>query len=69
MIHTEIGRLDELIAVVSQDLMFVQETMGVGPSGNRSRDKVLCADGPRYEKFAQRNRDLIDILGVLRSLK
>ena len=69
MIHTEKGRLDELIAVVVKDREFVLEAMGLGPSGPRSRDKTLCADGPRFDKFAARAKDLTDILQLLWSLK
>ena len=68
MIHTEKGRLQELIASVQQDRLFVLEAMGCGPSGVKSRDKALCADGPRYAKFAQRAKDLSDILLVLKGL-
>jgi hypothetical protein len=69
VIHTEQGRLDELIAVVAKDREFVLEAMGCGPSGSRSRDKTLCADGLRFDKFATRAKDLTDILQVLWSLK
>ena len=69
MINTEYGRLDELIAVISKDREFVLEALGAGPTGPKSRDKALCADGPRFEKFSQRAEDLTDILQILRSLK
>jgi hypothetical protein len=69
LIPTETGRLDELIAVVSKDREFVVEAMGCGPSGPSSRDKTLCADGPRFDKFAQRAKDLSDVLAVLKSLR
>lgn len=68
MIHTETGRLQELIEVVTQDRYFVIEAMGCGPSGAKSRDKTMCADTPRFDKFAQRAKDLTDILAILRSL-
>jgi hypothetical protein len=69
MIHTEKGGLDELIAMLAKDREFVLETMGTGPSGKRSRDKTLCADGPRLNRFAQRVKDLTDIISALQHLK
>lgn len=69
MIHTERGRLDELIAVVLKDREFVLEAMGTGPTGRKARDKTLCADGPRLRKFEQRAKDLTDILSVLQWIK
>jgi hypothetical protein len=69
MINTEYGRLDELIEVVAADRNFVLEAMGCGPSGAKSRDKTLCADDPRFDKFSKRAKDLTDILQILWSLK
>ena len=69
MINTEYGRLDELIEVVVADRRFVLEAMGAGPSGPKSRDKTLCGQIPRFDRFAKRAKDLTDILQILRSLK
>ena len=69
MIHTEKGRLDELIEVVHKDREFVLEAMGCGPSGAKSRDKTLCADDVRFAKFEKRAKDLTDILQILWGLK
>lgn len=69
MIHTEHGRLDELIAAITDDLIHVLETLGRGPSKGKSRDKTLLADSPRLARFEQRAKDLADVIGALRSLK
>lgn len=69
MIHTEKGRLDELIAVVERDQHFIRETLGTGPSGRKSRDKTLFADGPRVYKLLTRLKDIRDILAILKDAK
>ena len=69
MIHTEIGRLDELIATITSDLLHVLETLGRGPSKGKSRDKTLLADSPRLARFEQRAKDLTEVIAALRSLK
>ena len=68
MIHTEKGRLSELIAFMEQDRLFTAETLGVGPSGPRSRDKVLLADGRRADKFWDRLAAQNDIICALKAL-
>lgn len=66
MIHTEHGRLTELIEFMKQDRIFIAETMGYGPSGKRSRDKALTPE--REKKLADRFQAQTEIIDILRAM-
>jgi hypothetical protein len=68
MIHTERGRLTELIEFMEADRLFVAEVLGVGPSGQRSRVKTLLNNPTRLKKFEDRLKAQDDILAVLRGM-
>ena len=69
MIHTEKGRLTELIDMLVQDRLFIAKALGVGPSGAKSRDRTLLADSPREARFLKRFDDLGAILEILRGMR
>ena len=69
MIHTEQGKLTELIEMIKADRMFVAEALGVGPSGARSRDKTLLVDSPRQARFSKRLDNLTAVLEILEGLR
>lgn len=68
MMHTEHGRLSELLSFMKKDMEFVAETLGIGPSGKRSADKTLITNPTRRLKFEQRLRDQQDIIAILREM-
>ena len=68
MIHTEKGRLTELIEMMVEDRLFVAEALGIGPSGKKSRDKTLLADSGRESRFTRRFDNQTAIIDILRNL-
>jgi hypothetical protein len=68
MIHTEIGRLNELLEMMFQDRLHVSEALGVGPSGIKSADKTLLADLQRSNKFSRRLDNQTAIIEILRGM-
>lgn len=68
MIHTEKGRLIELIAFMAKDREFVAEVLGVGPSGIKSADKSLINSPARLKKFQDRFDAQTEIIEALRAL-
>lgn len=68
MIHTEHGRLTELIEFMKQDRLFVAEALGVGPSGKHSRDKRLLGNPVRLKKFEDRFQAQTEIIDILKAM-
>lgn len=68
MIHTERGRLTELIEFMEQDRLFVIEALGIGPSGRHTRDKTLINNPARVKKFNDRLKSQDDIISILRAM-
>ncbi len=68
MIHTEEGKLAELIEMMIEDRHFVAEALGVGPSGMKSRDKTLLNESPREERFKKRLENQTAIIEILRGM-
>jgi len=68
VIHTERGRLTELIEFMETDRLFVAEVLGVGPSGQRSRDKTLLSNPARTLKFETRLKAQTEIIEILRAM-
>lgn len=69
MLHTEKGKLTELIQMMIEDRHFVAEALGVGPSGMKSRDKTLLADSPREARFKKRLENQTAIIELLRTFQ
>lgn len=68
MIHTEHGKLTELIKMMIEDRHYVAEALGVGLSGMKSRDKTLLNESPREERFKKRFDNQTAIIEILRGM-
>jgi len=66
MIHTEHGRLTELIEFMKADRLFIAETLGYGPSGKSTRDKALTPE--REKKLANRFQAQTEIIDILKGM-
>ena len=69
MIHTERGKLTEITDMLIQDRRYVAETLGMGPSGDKSRDRTILPGSPREAKFLKRLDNLNTLIELLWSMR